>query len=65
MERYRSQGKDKSSSPNEAPKTGRPLRVAVVGGGAGGVEVALSLQFRLEHERIALGLPDEAKAQIT
>jgi len=42
----------------------KPMRITVVGGGAGGVEVALSLQFRLEEERRALGLPESCRAQI-
>ncbi len=29
---------------------GEPLRLAVVGGGAGGVELALALRYRLDHE---------------
>ncbi|MDP2222132.1 MAG: selenide, water dikinase SelD [Hydrogenophaga sp.] len=32
-----------------------PLTVAVVGGGAGGVELVLSMQYRLRHELQALG----------
>lgn len=42
-----------------------PMRVVVVGGGAGGVEVALALQYRLEQERTNRGLPEAAKASVT
>lgn len=33
----------------------RPMRVVVVGGGAGGVEMALAMQYRLRNELRALG----------
>ena len=51
LERYRSQG--------------RALSLVVVGGGAGGVEVALSLRYRLEQERRAMGMPDSCMVQVT
>jgi selenide,water dikinase len=35
-----------------------PFRVVVVGGGAGGIELTLSLQFRLKAELRKLGRPD-------
>ena len=41
------------------------LRVCVVGGGPGGVEVALSLARRLEDERRAGGWGQAAVAQVT
>ncbi len=41
------------------------MRVAVVGGGHGGIEVALSLCYRLEREREALGGALSLKAQVT
>jgi selenide,water dikinase len=42
----------------------RPLSLAVVGGGAGGVELALALQHRLEQERLAAGQPGSLRAQV-
>lgn len=45
----------------------QPLTVAVVGGGAGGVELALALAYRLKQERRAQGgalqlqQPDQVK----
>jgi selenide,water dikinase len=42
----------------------RPLALAVVGGGAGGVELALALQHRLECERLAAGQPESLRARV-
>ena len=41
-----------------------PLRVVVVGGGAGGVEMTLAMQYRLQHEMRRLGRP-ESDVQFT
>jgi NADH dehydrogenase FAD-containing subunit len=38
--------------------------LVVVGGGAGGVELALSLAHRLEQERAAAGQPEGLRAQV-
>jgi hypothetical protein len=38
--------------------------VMVVGGGAGGVEVALAIHYRLEQERRASGRPDNTAARV-
>lgn len=43
----------------------RPLALAVVGGGAGGVELALALQHRLRQERLAAGQPQDMAARVT
>ncbi|GMH45546.1 hypothetical protein BSKO_13503 [Bryopsis sp. KO-2023] len=45
-------------------KVDRPIKVVVVGGGAGGVELALSLQYRLENLRKELGRSENSKAEI-
>lgn len=42
----------------------RRLRFAVVGGGAGGVELAMALHFRLQREHDALGRPEELRPQV-
>ena len=61
LKRYRGM----SSGGGVREVAGGPLRITVVGGGAGGVEVALSLQYRLEQERATLGMPEDMKAEIT
>lgn len=43
----------------------RALRVVVVGGGAGGVELCLSLAHRLEQERKEAGLGEDARCSFT
>jgi len=53
LERYRAQ--DAST----------PLRVVIVGGGAGGAEIALSLHHRLEEERTSRGHHQLPPAEIT
>eukprot|EP00803_Ostreobium_quekettii_P010832 evm.model.scf_150EXC.5 EVM.evm.TU.scf_150EXC.5 scf_150EXC:34661-39636(-) len=45
-------------------RAGRALTIAVVGGGAGGVELALAVRHRLEDMRIHAGKPKEASAKI-
>lgn len=45
-------------------KVDRSLTIVVVGGGAGGVELALSLDHRLEELRKELGRSIESKAKI-
>eukprot|EP00955_Chlamydomonas_euryale_P009654 103252-Chlamydomonas_euryale.AAC.1 len=48
-----------------SPPSQVPLSLVVVGGGAGGIEVCLSLAYRLGEERRRLGLPDAAKAKLS
>lgn len=42
----------------------KALNIAVVGGGAGGVELALSLEYRLATLHQGLGRASESKARI-
>ena len=42
-----------------------PLQVAVVGGGAGGVEVSLALNHRLKQERLNAGKGVAAECQVS
>lgn len=58
---YRSRCKQPGSGLGPEPA----LRVVVVGGGAGGVEVALALQYRLEQERVEAGGAESCRARIT
>ncbi len=43
---------------------GRSLQVAVIGGGAGGVELALALQYRLHRELQQSGQPAATKVHV-
>lgn len=43
--------------PDRVAASAQPLTVAVVGGGAGGVELALALAYRLRQERAKPGRP--------
>ena len=47
-------------STGKTTSRGRILRIAVVGGGAGGVELLLAMQFRLHSVLRSWGLPGEA-----
>jgi hypothetical protein len=48
-------GIKKGSSISDSSGSGAPIRCAVVGGGAGGVELAMALQHRLEQEGAGAG----------
>lgn len=45
-------------------QTDRALTIVVVGGGAGGVELALSLEYRLGKLHESLGQAPESRARI-
>eukprot|EP00798_Chlamydomonas_sp_ICE-L_P016424 gene16424-22638_t len=64
LDRYRVPWSHQQASKGPKSPDSR-MRVVVVGGGAGGVEVALSLQHQLEEERERMGGGEDCKANIT